>query len=267
MLTARYLAAYHEDLRVLGVAPPDVEPRVTDHIAEIVAMIERLIAAGHAYEAEGHVLFAVPSFADYGRLSGRDPEDMLAGARVEVAPYKRDPGDFVLWKPSDPGHRRLAEPVGPRPSGLAHRVLGDGRGAPRRDDRHPRRRRRSPVPAPRERGRAEHVRARRQALTRAIGCTTASCSSDGEKMSKSLGNVRLVRDLLAEHGGETVRLALLTAHYRQPLDWTDQLVVESRQKLDRLYGALRDAGISGALTRRAGCGRRRRGCSRRSRTI
>ena len=102
MLTARYLAAYHEDLRTLGVAPPDVEPRVTDHIPSIIGFIERLIAAGHAYAAEGHVLFAVPSFADYGRLSGRDPDDMLAGARVEVAPYKRDPGDFVLWKPSDP---------------------------------------------------------------------------------------------------------------------------------------------------------------------
>jgi cysteinyl-tRNA synthetase len=112
VLTARYLAAFHEDLRKLGVAPPDVEPRVTEHIPSIVTLIERLIAAGHAYAAEGHVLFAVPSFPDYGRLSGRDPEDMLAGARVEVAPYKRDAGDFVLWKPSD------ADIVGwPSPSG------------------------------------------------------------------------------------------------------------------------------------------------------
>jgi cysteinyl-tRNA synthetase len=102
VLTARYLAAYHEDLRQLGVAPPDIEPRVTEHIPSIIAFIERLIAAGHAYAAEGHVLFAVPKFADYGRLSGRDPEDMIAGARVEVAPYKRDPADFVLWKPSEP---------------------------------------------------------------------------------------------------------------------------------------------------------------------
>src|SRR6187402_2566296 len=100
VLTARYLAAYHEDLRLLGVAPPDLEPRVTDNIPSIVGFIERLIASGHAYAAEGHVLFAVPSFAAYGKLSRRDPEDMLAGARVEVAPYKRDPGDFVLWKPS-----------------------------------------------------------------------------------------------------------------------------------------------------------------------
>jgi cysteinyl-tRNA synthetase len=99
-ITDRYAAAYREDMAALGVAPPDLEPAATAHIPQIVAMIERLVAAGHAYEAEGHVLFAVGSFAAYGRLSGRDPEEMLAGARVEVAPYKRDPGDFVLWKPS-----------------------------------------------------------------------------------------------------------------------------------------------------------------------
>src|SRR5690606_32573657 len=102
VLTARYLAAFHEDMAALGVAPPDVEPRVTDHVPAIIAFIERLLAAGHAYEAEGHVLFAVESFPEYGRLSGRATEDMIAGARVEVAPYKRDPADFVLWKPSPP---------------------------------------------------------------------------------------------------------------------------------------------------------------------
>jgi cysteinyl-tRNA synthetase len=102
VLTARYVAAFQADMAALGVAPPDVEPRVTQHMEPIIGFIEALIAAGHAYVAEGHVLFDVPSYPAYGQLSGRDPEDMLAGARVDVAPYKRDPGDFVLWKPSAP---------------------------------------------------------------------------------------------------------------------------------------------------------------------
>ncbi len=248
VLTARYLAAFHEDLRTLGVAPPDVEPRVTEHLPQIVALIERLIAAGHAYEAEGHVLFAVASFAEYGQLSGRDPEDMLAGARVEVAPYKRDPGDFVLWKPSMP-----------RPSVGRARGAAAARAGTSSARRWPRRiwARRSTSTAAastccfrttRTRSRRAPVRTAARAIAR-YWLHNGLVQVDGEKMSKSLGNVRLVRDLLAEHGGETVRLALLTAHYRQPLDWTDQLVVESRQKLDRMYGALRDAGISGTLTR------------------
>ncbi len=226
VLTARYLAAYHDDLRVLGVEPPDVEPRVTDHLPQIVALIERLIATGHAYEAEGHVLFAVPSFADYGRLSGRDRDDMIAGARVEVAPYKRDPGDFVLWKPSDAGYRRLAEPVGPRPPGLAHRMLGDGRGASWA------RRSTSTAAASICCSRITRTRSRRApartaaSASRATGCTTASCRRTARRCRSRSATCELVRDLLAEHGGETVRLALLTAHYRQPLDWTDQLVAE-----------------------------------------
>ena len=267
MLTARYLAAFHEDMRALGVAPPDVEPRVTEHLPQIVALIERLIAAGHAYEAEGHVLFSVPSFAEYGQLSGRDPDDMLAGARVEVAPYKRDPGDFVLWKPSDAATSSAGRARG---AAAARAGTSSARRWPRRTSA---RRSTSTAAASTSCSRTTRTRSRRApartaaSASRATGCTTASCRSDGEKMSKSLGNVRLVRDLLAEHGGETVRLALLTAHYRQPLDWTDQLVVESRQKLDRMYGALRDAGVSGTLTRRAGGAAARRRCSRRSRTI
>jgi cysteinyl-tRNA synthetase len=248
VLTARYLAAFHEDLRRLNVAPPDVEPRVTDHLPQIVAMIERLIAAGHAYEADGHVLFAVPSFAEYGRLSGRDTEDMLAGARVEVAPYKRDAGDFVLWKPSDSETVGWPSPWGRgRPgwhiecSAMAEAHLGEtidihGGGVDLVFPHH-------------ENEVAQSTCAHRGARYARYWLHNGLVQFDGEKMSKSLGNVRLVRDLLAEHGGETVRLALLTAHYRQPLDWTDQLVVESKQKLDRLYGALRDAGISGPLIR------------------
>ncbi len=248
VLTARYLAAFHEDLAQLGVAPPDVEPRVTNHIPQIVAMIERLLATDCAYEAEGHVLFAVASFAEYGRLSGRDPEDMLAGARVEVAPYKRDAGDFVLWKPSDEQTIGWPSPWGRgRPgwhiecSAMAAAHLGEtidihGGGVDLVFPHH-------------ENEVAQSTCAHGGARYARYWLHNGLVQANGEKMSKSLGNVRLVRDLLAEHGGETVRLALLTAHYRQPLDWTDQLVAEARQKLDRMYGALRDAGISGELTR------------------
>jgi cysteinyl-tRNA synthetase len=248
VLTARYLAAFHEDLRLLGVEPPDVEPRVTEHLPQIVALIECLIAAGHAYEAEGHVLFAVASFADYGRLSGRDRDDMIAGARIEVAPYKRDPGDFVLWKPSDTGAVGWPSPWGRgRPgwhiecSAMAAAHLGEtidihGGGVDLLFPHH-------------ENEVAQSTCAHGGKTFARYWLHNGLVQADGEKMSKSLGNVRLVRDLLGEHGGETVRLALLTAHYRQPLDWTDQLVSESRQKLDRMYGALRDAGLSGTLTR------------------
>jgi cysteinyl-tRNA synthetase len=248
VLTARYLAAYHDDVRALGVAPPDVEPRVTDNIPSIVGLIERLIAAGHAYEAEGHVLFAVPSFPSYGQLSGRDTEDMLAGARIEVAPYKRDPGDFVLWKPSDPDIVGWSSPWGRgRPgwhiecSAMAAAHLGEtidihGGGVDLLFPHH-------------ENELAQSTCGHGGKTFARYWLHNGLIQFDGEKMSKSLGNVRLARDLLGEHGGETVRLALLTAHYRQPLDWTDQLVVESKQKLDRMYGALRDAGISGELPR------------------
>ena len=248
VLTARYLAAFHDDLRILGVEPPDVEPRVTGHLPQIIGLIERLIATGHAYEAEGHVLFAVPSFADYGRLSGRDREDMIAGARVEVAPYKRDPGDFVLWKPSDKETVGWPSPWGRgRPgwhiecSAMAETHLGEtidihGGGVDLLFPHH-------------ENELAQSSCAHGGRTFARYWLHNGLIQADGEKMSKSLGNVRLVRDLLREHGGETVRLALLTAHYRQPLDWTDQLVTEARQKLDRMYGALRDAGISGTLAR------------------
>jgi cysteinyl-tRNA synthetase len=248
VLTARYLAAYHEDLRVLGVAPPDLEPRVTDNIPSIIGFIERLIASGHAYEAEGHVLFAVPSFPAYGQLSGRDTEDMLAGARIEVAPYKRDPGDFVLWKPSDADIVGWESPWGRgRPgwhiecSAMAAAHLGEtidihGGGVDLLFPHH-------------ENELAQSTCGHGGKTFARYWLHNGLIQFDGEKMSKSLGNVRLARDLLAEHGGETVRLALLTAHYRQPLDWTEQLVVESKQKLDRMYGALRDAGIGGELAR------------------
>ncbi len=247
VLTARYIEAFHADTAVLGLAPPDVEPRVTAHIPQIIRFIERLIAVGHAYEAEGHVLFSVPSYPEYGHLSGRDPDELLAGARVEVAPYKKDPGDFVLWKPSPPAIVGWSSPWGRgRPgwhiecSTMVEEHLGDT------IDIHA--------------GGVDLVFPHHENETAQSTCAHAGktfarhwlhnglVQVDGTKMSKSLGNVLLVRDLLARHPPETVRLGLLTAHYRQPLDWTAQLAVESQQKLDRLYGALRDAGVTGALT-------------------
>jgi cysteinyl-tRNA synthetase len=245
VLTARYLAAYHEEMTALGVAPPDVEPRVTEHLPEIVKMIERLIADGHAYEAEGHVLFDVPSFAAYGKLSGRDTDELVAGARVEVAPYKRYPGDFVLWKPSPPEIVGWPSPWGRgRPgwhiecSAMVERHLGEtidihGGGVDLVFPHH-------------ENEVAQSTCAHGGKTFARYWLHNGLVIVNGEKMSKSLGNFLLVRDLLAEHGGEAVRLALLKAHYRQPLDWTTALVAEARQNLDRLYGALRDAGVSGA---------------------
>jgi cysteinyl-tRNA synthetase len=247
VITARYLAAFHADLQVLGVAPPDLEPRVTDNIPQIILLIERLIAAGYAYAAEGHVLFDVPKYADYGHLSRRDPDDMLAGARVEVAPYKRNPADFVLWKPSPPEIVGWPSPWGRgRPgwhiecSAMSERHLGPtldihGGGVDLVFPHH-------------ENETAQSTCAHGGRLYARYWMHNGLVTVDGEKMSKSLGNVRLVRDLLAEHGGETMRLALLRAHYRQPLDWTVQLIDETRQMLDRMYGALRDAGIAGAQT-------------------
>jgi cysteinyl-tRNA synthetase len=244
VITARFTAAYHQDMAALGVAPPDVEPRVTANIPAIIAMIEQLVSSGHAYEAAGHVLFAVDSFAAYGDLSGRAREDMVAGARVEVAPYKNDPADFVLWKPSDDATVGWPSPWGRgRPgwhiecSAMAQAHLGTtidihGGGQDLIFPHH------------------ENEVAQ---STCAHGGTTYSrywihngfLNVDREKMAKSLGNVLLVRDLLAEAPGEAIRLALLTAHYRQPLDWSDAVLKDARSRLDRLYGTLREAGIKG----------------------
>ena len=245
VLTARYLAAYNADLAGLGVAPPDVAPRVTEHLPQIVQFIEKLIEAGHAYSVQGHVLFDVPSYAQYGGLSGRDRDDLLAGARVEVAPYKRDPGDFVLWKPSPPDLVGWTSPWGRgRPgwhvecSTMVEQHLGDtidihGGGQDLIFPHH-------------ENEVAQSVCAHGGKLYSRFWLHNGMVDFGTEKMSKSLGNVVLIRDVLARHAGETVRLALLTAHYRQPLGWGEPLLVEARKKLDRMYGALRDAGVAGA---------------------
>ena len=244
VLTARYLAAYHDDMATLGVLPPDVEPKVTESLRPIIAMIEKLVDTGHAYEAEGHVLFAVASFSEYGRLSGRDRDELIAGARVEVAPYKHDPADFVLWKPSPEGVVGWESPWGTgRPgwhiecSAMAETHLGEtidihGGGQDLVFPHH-------------ENEVAQSTCAHSGKPYARYWIHNGLIHVDSEKMSKSIGNVLLVRDLLGEAPGEVVRLGLLTAHYRQPLDWTANVLAEARQKLDRMYGALRDAGIEG----------------------
>ena len=244
IVTARYLAAYLEDMAMLGVQLPDLAPRVTDHIPQIVNLIERLVAAGHAYEAEEHVLFSVASYPEYGHLSGRALDEMLAGARVDVAAYKRDPADFVLWKPSAEDVVGWASPWGRgRPGwhvecsamvevhfGETIDIHGGGQDLvfPHHEN---------------EIAQSTCVHAGR--LFCRYWIHNGLIHVESEKMSKSVGNVLLLRDLLSEASGEAVRLALLTAHYRQPLDWTADVLAEAQQKLDRMYGALRAAGVSG----------------------
>jgi cysteinyl-tRNA synthetase len=239
VITDKYAAAYHEDMARLGVAPPDVVPYATAHIPHIIAMIERLIDSGHAYAAEGHVLFSVASFPDYGKLSRRDPDEMLAGARVEVAPYKRDPGDFVLWKPSTPDLPGWDSPWGiGRPgwhiecSAMAEAHLGDtidihGGGVDLQFPHH-------------ENEVAQSTCAHGGQVFARFWLHNGMLNLGGAKMSKSVGNVSLVHDLLDQHPPEALRYALLSAHYRQPLDWSEGLIEQCVRTLDRLYGTLRD---------------------------
>jgi len=241
-ITDRFAAAYREDMAALGVSgefAPDMEPEATKHIARIVAMIERLVADGHAYAAEGHVLFAVASFAGYGKLSRRDPEDMLAGARVEVAPYKRDPGDFVLWKPSDETLPGWDSPWGRgRPgwhiecSAMAEAHLGDtidihAGGVDLQFPHH-------------ENEVAQSECAHGGKPFARWWLHNGMLNFGGAKMAKSVGNIQRVHELVREHPPEALRYALLSAHYRQPLEWSDGLIEQSVRTLDRLYGTLRD---------------------------
>ena len=241
-ITARTTKAFHEDIAALGALPPDVEPRATAHLSEMIALIEALIAAGHAYEAQGHVLFHVPSAPDYGALSGRNRDEMIAGARVEVAPYKRDPADFVLWKPSDETLPGWESPWGRgRPgwhiecSAMSRAYLGQtldihGGGMDLIFPHHENEIAQSECACPGPAFARHWVH---------NGVLTV----DGEKMSKSLGNFITIRDALAETPGEVIRLVLLGTHYRHPLDWTADGLAQARASLDRLYTALRNAGV------------------------
>lgn len=238
-ITDKYTLAFHEHMAAIGVAMPDVEPHATAHIGQIIAMIEQLIARGHAYAAEGHVLFSVASFPTYGALSRRDPEEMLAGARIDVAPYKRDPGDFVLWKPSTNDLPGWDSPWGRgRPgwhiecSAMAATHLGEtidihAGGIDLQFPHH-------------ENEIAQSTCAHGGKPFARYWLHNGMLMFDGAKMSKSIGNVSRINDLLTRFPGEALRYALLSAQYRQPLDWSDALVEQCVRTLDRLYGSLRN---------------------------
>jgi cysteinyl-tRNA synthetase len=238
-VTERTTKAYHDDMAALGALPPSIEPRATAHVDGMIAMIERLIERGNAYAADGHVLFSVMSMPDYGRLSGRSRDDMIAGARVDVAPYKKDPADFVLWKPSTPEQPGWDSPWGRgRPgwhiecSAMSEAHLGEhfdihGGGQDLIFPHH-------------ENELAQSVCAHDGRPFVNLWMHNGYVVVEGEKMSKSLGNFFTVRQLLEEGWpGEAIRLALLSGHYRQPLDVTREKIKESKAQLDRFYGALR----------------------------
>ncbi len=239
-ITARTIRQFHEDIAALNVLPPSVEPRATEHIAEMQQLIERLIKHGCAYVAEGHVLFDVSADADYGILSKRTLEEMIAGARVEVAPYKKNPGDFVLWKPSDAGEPAWDSPWGPgRPgwhiecSAMSWKHLGEtfdihGGGIDLQFPHH-------------ENEIAQSTCALNTPFMARYWMHNGFLQVEGEKMSKSLGNFITIHELLAEWPGEVLRLNMLRAHYRAPLDWTRKGLEESRKVLDKLYRAAGEA--------------------------
>jgi cysteinyl-tRNA synthetase len=239
-ITDRYLSAYNADAAALGALAPTFQPRVTETMDAIVGMIGRLIHNNAAYAAEGHVLFSTEAFADYGKLSGRPLEDLIAGARVDVAPYKKDPRDFVLWKPSKPDEPVWESPWGPgRPgwhiecSAMIEEVLGlpidiHGGGIDLVFPHH-------------ENELAQGVCAGHSREYARYWLHNGFLNMAEEKMSKSLGNVALAHDLLKTYPGEALRWALLAGHYRQPLEWNDTLIEQAKSALDRLYRVLDDA--------------------------
>jgi len=240
VVTDKFAAVYRQDMGALGVLPPTLEPHATAHIGAMLDMIGRLVRDGFAYPAEGHVLFDTTRFSDYGKLSGRSLDDMIAGARVEVAPYKKNPADFVLWKPSKPGEPVWESEFGPgRPgwhiecSAMIETALGlpidiHGGGHDLIFPHH-------------ENEIAQGTCANHGAEYARYWMHNGFLTIEAEKMSKSLGNVLLVHDLIEQVPGEAIRWALLSAHYRAPLDWTGALIEQSKKSLDRLYGVLQDA--------------------------
>ncbi|MGD2130147.1 MAG: cysteine--tRNA ligase [Lysobacterales bacterium] len=239
-ISSKYTDAYHEDMAAIGCGLPTIEPRATDHIAQMIGMIQRLLDAGCAYEAEGHVLFDIEAFEPYGSLSRRDRREMVAGSRVEVAPFKRNPGDFVLWKPSEEPQPGWDSPWGwGRPgwhlecSVMAETHLGEtidihGGGQDLIFPHH-------------ENEIAQSVCSHGGQPFARYWMHNGFVTVEKRKMSKSLGNTLVVHELLKRHPGEVLRYLLLSAHYRQPLDWSDKELDRARRTLDRLYGVLRTA--------------------------
>ena len=242
-LTSKYEKIYNENLKDLGVDKPDFQPKATEHIEEMIDQINELITNGHAYEKERHVLFNVNTFPKYGTLSGRDKDQQIAGSRVEVANYKNDPLDFILWKPSEKGQPGWDSPWGfGRPgwhlecSAMSQKTLG--------------------VPFDIHSGGQDlifphHENELAQSCGANGGVEDSSSYArywvhngmikfDGDKMSKSLGNILYINDLLKEHDGEVLRYVLLSTHYRQPLNWSEKSLKQAKTSLDRLYRILKN---------------------------
>ena len=241
-LTTKYTKIYNEDMSYLNVSLPDVQPRATDHIDEMIILIKKLIENNNAYEKEGHILFHVPSYSKYGVLSKRNRDEQIAGSRVEVAPFKKDPADFILWKPSPDPLPGWDSPWGfGRPgwhlecSAMSEKTLG--------------------LPFDIHSGGMDLVFPHHEneiAQTCSLNKThepqsfakfwfhNGFVNVEGEKMSKSIGNIRLVNDLKNQFSGEVLRLTLLSAHYRQPLNWTKEIIDQNSKMLDRFYRTLKD---------------------------
>jgi cysteinyl-tRNA synthetase len=241
-LTTKYTKIYNEDMAYLNVSLPDVQPRATDHIDEMILIIKKLIENNNAYEKEGHVLFHVPSYSRYGVLSKRNRDEQIAGSRVEVAPFKKDPADFILWKPSPDPLPGWDSPWGfGRPgwhlecSAMSEKTLG--------------------LPFDIHSGGMDLVFPHHEneiAQTCSLNKNdepegfarfwfhNGFVNVEGEKMSKSIGNIRLVHDLKKQFSGEVLRLTLLSAHYRQPLNWTKEIIEQNSKMLDRFYRTLKD---------------------------
>ncbi len=246
-ITTRTTKAYHEDMRALNALPPTHEPRATDHITDMISMIESLIAQDFAYVKEGHVLFRVQKYIKYGHLSRRQQDELIAGARIEVAPYKEYAGDFVLWKPSSPELPGWESPWGRgRPgwhiecSAMSQVFLGKtfdihGGGIDLVFPHH-------------ENEIAQSCCAHQTERMANIWMHNGHLLVNGEKMSKSLGNFFTVRDVLKDYDGEVIRLAFLSTHYRQPLDWTDETPKAAKATLDRFYKAIEYATSEGSVS-------------------
>ena len=242
-LTLKFEAIYNEDMAALGVRLPDIQPRATDHIAEMIDLTKTLVKLGHAYEKEGHVLFHVPSFEKYGCLSGRNRDEQIIGSRVEVAPFKKDPTDFILWKPSPdplpgwdspwgfgrPGWHLECSAMSEKTLGLPFDIHSGGM-----DLTFPHHENEIAQTC------SAHKKINNPKYFAKYWFHNGFVNVGGEKMSKSIGNIRLVHEMIKEYKGEVLRMTLLSAHYRQPLNWTKEIIKQNSTMLDRLYRTLKD---------------------------
>ena len=243
-ITSKFEKIYNEDMASLGIQAPDIQPHATAYIDGMIELIQMMIDKNTAYESEGHVLFAVNSYSAYGKLSGRDIEDQLAGSRVQVASYKKAPGDFVLWKPSiddqpgwdspwgfgRPGWHLECSVMSEKTLGLPFDIHGGGMDLifPHHENEI-------------AQSCGAHGEDKDPKIFSRYWLHNAMLNMNGEKMSKSLGNIFYIRDFLDKQPGEVLRLALMSGHYRQPLNWTDDTIEQARGILDRLYRALKKA--------------------------